>query len=187
MAQEETADSARGGRYSTPSVPELRRLLWTDRRPAGPVNQVWPDLYLGDEASARDKPSLSRLGVTHIVNAADGPRRINTGPQFYTDTDIQYCGVEAADHPTFHLRPFFLPTAGFIQTALAQRGKVFVHCAMGVSRSATLVLAYLMICENLTLVEAINAVRRHRDICPNEGFLEQLRDLDTELALQRHP
>ncbi|XP_064174444.1 dual specificity protein phosphatase 13B-like isoform X3 [Anguilla rostrata] len=63
--------------------------------------------------------------------------------------------------------------------------KVLVHCAMGVSRSATLVLAFLMICENLTLVEAINAVRQHRDICPNAGFLSQLRRLERTLAWDR--
>lgn len=60
-------------------------------------------------------------------------------------------------------------------------GKVFVHCAMGLSRSATLVLAYLMIEEKMTLVEAISAVAQNRNICPNTGFLEQLRTLDTQL------
>lgn len=60
-------------------------------------------------------------------------------------------------------------------------GKVLVHCAMGVSRSGALVLAFLMMCENLTLTDAIIAVRLNRDICPNSGFLEQLRALDNHL------
>lgn len=64
-------------------------------------------------------------------------------------------------------------------------GKVLVHCARGVSRSATLALAYLMIKERLTLVEAVEAVRRHRNILPNVGFLNQLCVLDSSLALQR--
>uniref|UniRef100_A0A672G832 Tyrosine specific protein phosphatases domain-containing protein n=1 Tax=Salarias fasciatus TaxID=181472 RepID=A0A672G832_SALFA len=67
----------------------------------------------------------------------------------------------------------------------AADGKVFVHCAMGISRSATLVLAFLMIKEGLTLVEALEAVRRHRNILPNAGFLRQLCHLDSNLALQR--
>uniref|UniRef100_A0A3B3UPR7 Tyrosine specific protein phosphatases domain-containing protein n=1 Tax=Poecilia latipinna TaxID=48699 RepID=A0A3B3UPR7_9TELE len=58
---------------------------------------------------------------------------------------------------------------------------VFVHCAMGLSRSSTLVLAYLMIHENMTLVDAIKAVSANRNVSPNEGFLEQLRRLDTKL------
>lgn len=64
-------------------------------------------------------------------------------------------------------------------------GKVFLHCAMGVSRSGALVLAYLMICQGLRLVEAILAVRLTRDIGPNSGFLEQLRQLDMSLSPQR--
>lgn len=63
--------------------------------------------------------------------------------------------------------------------------KVLVHCAMGRSRSATLVLAYLMIYKNMTVVDAIEQVSRHRCILPNRGFLKQLRELDIALALQR--
>lgn len=63
-------------------------------------------------------------------------------------------------------------------------GKVLVHCAMGLSRSSTLVLAYMMIHENMTLVDAIKAVSMKRNISPNEGFLEQLRQLDKKLHCQ---
>lgn len=64
-------------------------------------------------------------------------------------------------------------------------GRVLVHCLMGVSRSATLVLAFLMIAEGLTLQEAVAAVRPHRDICPNPGFLQQLQRLDMSLERER--
>lgn len=60
-------------------------------------------------------------------------------------------------------------------------GKVFVHCAMGLSRSSTLVLAYLMIHENMSLADAIKGVSANRNISPNNGFLEQLRELDKQL------
>lgn len=76
----------------------------------------------------------------------------------------------------WHLRSFCL---------LSCVGKVFVHCARGISRSATLVLAFLMIKERQTLVEALEVVRKHRNILPNVGFLNQLCILDSSLALQR--
>lgn len=60
--------------------------------------------------------------------------------------------------------------------------KVLVHCVMGRSRSATLVLAYVMMKHNLTVVDAIEHVRQRRCILPNHGFLKQLRALD--IALQ---
>lgn len=56
---------------------------------------------------------------------------------------------------------------------------------MGRSRSATLVLAYLMIHRNMTLVDAIQQVAKNRCVLPNWGFLKQLRELDRELVQQR--
>lgn len=167
--------------YEVPSISDLRSLLLTNRQTFGPVSLIWPGLYIGDESTARDKGLLADLGITHVVNCADGPHRINTGAQFYSDMRISYCGVEASDHPQFDLSQYFCSTASFIKPALTQNGKVLVHCAMGVSRSGALVLAFLMMCENLTLTDAIIAVRLNRDICPNSGFLEQLRTLENNL------
>lgn len=63
--------------------------------------------------------------------------------------------------------------------------KILVHCVMGRSRSATLVLAYLMIHRNMTLVDAIQQVAKNRCVLPNRGFLKQLRELDRQLVQQR--
>lgn len=70
---------------------------------------------------ARDTARLSSLGVTHVLNAAAGRYRINTGQQFYGD--LEYHGVEAADHPLFNLKPFFRPAAQFIDDALKKNGQ----------------------------------------------------------------
>lgn len=60
-------------------------------------------------------------------------------------------------------------------------GKVLVHCAVGVSRSAALVLAYLMIHHHLSLLSSIRCVQEKRWIFPNRGFLQQLLSLDRNL------
>ncbi|TDH01172.1 hypothetical protein EPR50_G00177780 [Perca flavescens] len=185
--------SLRDPPYEPPSVSELQEFLLADRKPTGHVNQVWPNLYIGNEVAARDKDTLHSLGITHIVNAAHRPTNpgagpcfyVNTGPRFYRDMTVEYYGVEADDAIEFILSPFFYPTARYIGAALAIGGRVFVHCLMGVSRSATLVLAFLMIVEGLRLPQAVAAVRPHRDICPNPGFLLQLRSLDMGLERER--
>lgn len=56
-----------------------------------------------------------------------------------------------------------------------------MHCVVGVSRSATLVLAYLMLHQRLSLRQAVLTVRERRWIFPNRGFLHQLRQLDQRL------
>lgn len=37
------------------SLEELREILWADRKPLDPVNQVWPNLYIGDECGKNKK------------------------------------------------------------------------------------------------------------------------------------
>uniref|UniRef100_A0A8C9RYZ6 Dual specificity protein phosphatase n=1 Tax=Scleropages formosus TaxID=113540 RepID=A0A8C9RYZ6_SCLFO len=173
--------------YQTPPTSDLLHLLLKNRHPTGPIDEVWPGVHIGNDSAARDKETPRASGITHVVNAAHGPDRIDTGARFYADVDVDvsYFGVEAADKRDFDLTPYFCPSATFIQAALSAKGRVLVHCARGISRSATLVLACLMIHEKLTLVEAIKAVRRHRDVLPNSGFLDQLRRLDATLSLGR--
>ena len=56
---------------------------------------------------------------------------------------------------------------------------------MGMSRSSTCVLAFLMIKRGMTACEAIEQVRTRREIRPNNGFLEQLANLDNKLRRDR--
>jgi len=60
--------------------------------------------------------------------------------------------------------------------------RVLVHCMAGRSRSATLILAWLMEHEKMTLREAFDWVLPRRPIIfPNPGFLAQLQDLEKKL------
>nr|XP_019601400.1 PREDICTED: dual specificity phosphatase DUPD1 [Rhinolophus sinicus] len=172
--------------YWTPGAFELERLFWKGSPQYTHVNEVWPNLYIGDEATALDRYRLQKAGFTHVLNAAHGPRNVDTGPEYYRDMAIEYHGVEADDLPTFDLSVFFYSAASFIHRALhCDHSKILVHCAMGRSRSATLVLAYLMIHRNMTLVDAIQQVAKNRCVLPNRGFLKQLRELDMQLVQQR--
>ena len=61
-------------------------------------------------------------------------------------------------------------------------GKVLVHCAAGVSRSATLVLAYLIGFQDMTLLAAHAHLKAARSVIrPNNGFWRQLVALEIEL------
>ncbi|XP_005988310.1 dual specificity phosphatase 29 [Latimeria chalumnae] len=172
--------------YATPGAFELERLFWKGGVKFAHVNEVWPQLYIGDEKTALDRYNLEKMGFTHILNAADGKWNVGTGLEYYSDMNIEYYGVEAEDLPRFDLSQFFYTAAQFIDSALRKEGsRLLVHCAMGRSRSATLVLAYLMIYKNMTVVDAIQQVIKHRCILPNRGFLKQLRELDIKLAHER--
>ncbi|NXF85785.1 DUS26 phosphatase, partial [Eubucco bourcierii] len=139
---------------------------------------------------AANRRELAQLRITHVLNASHSKWR--GGAEYYEGTGIHYLGIEAHDSPSFDMSPYFYPAADFIHQALNEGslcvsppGRILVHCAVGVSRSATLVLAYLMIRHHMPLVEAIKTVKDHRGIIPNRGFLRQLVALDNALRLQR--
>lgn len=80
---------------------------------------------------------------------------------------------------TGFLGTFFLFTT--IIVFISPTGKVLVHCIMGVSRSSSLVLSYLMLRQRLTLRAAIQHVILRRPIYPNRNFLGLLLELDMQL------
>ncbi|KAM4576501.1 dual specificity protein phosphatase 26-like isoform 1-T1 [Odontesthes bonariensis] len=166
------------------AVFELEKLLFTGKVIISHADEVWPRLYIGDQHSAENLADLSMHRFTHILNAAHSKRRGQ--PDIYEGMRITYMGIDARDSCDYDLSINFQVAADFIHRALSRGGKVLVHCHVGVSRSATLVLAYLMLKQNLTLVEAICAVKNNRGVIPNRGFLRQLIKLDGQL-FGKHP
>jgi protein-tyrosine phosphatase len=84
-----------------------------------------------------------------------------------------------ADTPDARLDSVLDVALAFIDNALETGNSVLVHCAAGVSRSASVVIAYLMLKKNYSFDEAFSTTKRARPcISPNHGFLEQLQALD---------
>jgi len=69
----------------------------------------------------------------------------------------------------------------FIEEAVDAGGVVLVNCYMGVSRSATCVLAFLCLGRGMSPEQAVTTVSAKRDIRPNDGFLIQLARLHLSL------
>ncbi|XP_063071535.1 dual specificity protein phosphatase 3b [Engraulis encrasicolus] len=178
--------------YDVP-VQQLNDLLVDENgdfmMPSKEVNEVYPSIYVGNESAARNVSCLQSLGVTHVLNAAEGDSlmHVNTNAEFYAGTDITYYGIPAWDTDHFDLSVFFEEGADFIESALAYKhgtGKVFVHCQKGYSRSATLVLAFLMLRQSMDVRTAVAMVRQKREIGPNDGFLRQLCQLNDRLEAE---
>ncbi|KAK9812886.1 hypothetical protein WJX72_005260 [[Myrmecia] bisecta] len=146
--------------------------------PLAAPTEVRPGLFLGGLPSLNSAKSLA---VTHILSLLVD-----------TSTLHQHCDellipageaapykqllIEAEDAEDTNLLKHFPSCLRFISEGLAGGGRVLVHCVAGVSRSATIVTAYLMQTEHLTSDQAISALQaKHPIACPNDGFLEQLR------------
>ncbi|XP_062384351.1 serine/threonine/tyrosine-interacting-like protein 2 [Sardina pilchardus] len=173
--------------YNTPCVLDIQRAMVKDHleAPFNPVDEVWPNVFIGEKSVAVNKGRLKRMGITHILNAGHGTG-VYTGQAFYSGMDITYMGIEVDDFATADISPHFRSAAEFLDEALlTHRGKVLVDSMMGVSRSAVLVAAYLMIFQDMTIMDALMEIRKKRAINPNEGFIKQLRELNENLQEER--
>jgi Dual specificity phosphatase, catalytic domain len=112
---------------------------------------------------------LKRNNVSHILCTAGELRAVF--PQ-----DFTYKMISASDHPGFNLGAHLDSAADFIHRSIQHGTGILVHCYMGISRSTTCVIAYLMKYENLTITAAYALCKKIRPIiCPNPGFMLQLR------------
>lgn len=116
------------------------------------------------------------MHITHIINISV------EHPCVFPDT-IKYLHLELEDKEDVYLRDRFDEAIHFMEKALENpSNRVLVHCNLGISRSTSLVLAYLMKTYNATVYEAVRFLRHRRPIvCPNLGFLQQLIDFETDL------
>lgn len=89
---------------------------------------------------------------------------------------ILYLRINISDRPNAELSKHFDEVADMIEEVRQNGGRTLIHCVAGISRSATLCLAYLMKYSGMTLREAFDHVKSIRpQIRPNTGFFQQLR------------
>ncbi|XP_016446046.1 dual specificity protein phosphatase PHS1 isoform X3 [Nicotiana tabacum] len=136
-------------------------------------------LFIGGALAARSVYTLQHLGITHILCLCAN----ETGQSDSQFPDLfEYKNFSICDEEDSNISELFNEAHDFIDLVEENGGKVLVHCFEGRSRSATVVLAYLMLRKKFTLLKAWNTLRRvHRRAQPNDGFARILLDLDRKL------
>jgi len=127
-------------------------------------------LFLGTLEAAKASRTLTDRRITHIVSLGTEPIPAEDPASGYRHLRIP---VEDIDHADLLIH---LPRAcQFIHEALCNNGIVLVHCIQGLSRSAAVVVAYLMYSRRISPAAAIEEVRKTREqIWINPGFHQQL-------------
>lgn len=130
-------------------------------------------LYLGNERDASDITRLKRLGITYVLNVTAHL------PKHQSTDDFNFKRIPAIDDCQQNLKQYFEEAFSFIDEARDSGSKILVHCQAGISRSATIVIGYLMKNFRLSLVEAYQQVKGKRPIIsPNLNFMGQLLELE---------
>ena len=129
---------------------------------------LMPGLFLGDWNCARNISCLRSLGVSHILCVAQFPHPY---PSEFTYLSVP---IRDADHE--QIIDHFSSACNFIRDAMeSQHGRILVHCRAGVSRSVSVVAAYIIWKFRLNWKSALDLVIHHRSCaCPNDGFRRQL-------------
>lgn len=137
--------------------------------------QIIDNLYIGSIGAANNKDELLKCGITHILTAAMNIKCL------FEDT-FKYLKINVLDSPSNDIKQYFSITNTFINEAILEKGSVFVHCHAGISRSSSFIIAYLIEYKQMSLNEALDICKKKRSkINPNEGFLKQLREFETEI------
>ena len=94
--------------------------------------------------------------------------------------------VPVDDDPAHRIADYFDDVADLMETARRRGYGSVVHCAAGVSRSTTLVLAYLLKYTDMSLHQAFRHTRAIRPVVrPNMGFMSQLIAYETAVQGNR--
>ncbi len=159
-------------------IRRIRKRLGAARGTKPNISTVWEGLALGDAACANSLPLLTREKITHVLTVATSMRPAFPGK-------LEYLVVPVKDKPgeAKCLAERLDNCFDFIDRGRQAGGRVLVHCLQGISRSPTVVIAYLMRKRGWSLDEAMAHVRKVRGVvAPNSGFLTMLRRLGSEWA-----
>ncbi len=165
----------------------------------GAANLICEGVYLGSHlASMSELSLLKHLGITHILCVA-----LETEYHPIHPLDIKYLHVNMYDSEKEDLLKHLPTSLNFMLSALSdntdqkqsiddvdivtktQKPHVLVVCRAGVSRSASVVIAWLMLSYQFSYQEAYKMTETSRpEICPNDGFVAQLKKF--EILLKNH-
>ncbi|XP_043944067.1 dual specificity protein phosphatase 16 [Protopterus annectens] len=138
----------------------------------GPT-RILPHLYLGCQRDVLNKELMQQNDIAYVLNAS------NTCPKPDFIPESHFLRVPVNDSFCEKILPWLDKSVEFIEKAKASNSRVLVHCLAGISRSATIAIAYIMKRMNMSLDEAYRFVKEKRPtISPNFNFLGQLLDFE---------
>jgi len=157
-------------------------------------SEILPWLYLGGHRNAENEKELTvRTGITHILNVAHEcnmdyrPREVWESYNHERGATSVYKKISWLDLPEQRIDGTLDEALEFIRVAHESHAgnHVLVHCVQGISRSATVVIAYLVRHEGMTLKAAFEHVSKVRTTAlPRKEFLHQLVELECSLTGQ---
>lgn len=131
------------------------------------IDEITPTVFLGNIDGAKNRVELHRLGITNIL-------AVGYYLNEFFPKEFKYKTIEIEDNINENIIFHFVTCIEFIDKS----EKCFVHCRAGTSRSAAVVIAYIMVKYKKKYFTARKFVEDKRRIQPNESFVQQLKNFE---------
>lgn len=139
------------------------------------IDKIEDNIFLGNKDTALDDKLLSKFGINVIFVIGMGLKQKFPDKYKYYKYEVNDC---LSENIKFHFKSF----CEQMDSELKSGNIVYVHCSAGISRSATMIIAYVMYKNKITFEESFKYVESKRNIiCPNSSFIKQLKEFENEL------
>jgi atypical dual specificity phosphatase len=160
-------------------------LIWRHRHKPNDlhfqISRILDHLYMGSADISQNLEILQSRNITRVINCTEEL------PTHYPEV-LKYIRIPVPDEQKSKIDQFFDESAAFIHELKPSADQevpeaCFVHCSAGISRSASIVLSYLIQHEEMTLVQAWKHTSERRPVVsPNVSFMEQLSQLEERVT-----
>lgn len=142
--------------------------------------EICQGLFLGNQKSAQNPFFIQSRKITHIINSA------SKDCTSYAFAGVQHCDIPLSDEINASITPYLSTSVNFIKKAHQEGGSVLSHCEQGLSRSVSIVIAYLISEKEMTYRSALNKIREVRPQAqPNPTFVKELNEFYLLKKLQK--
>jgi atypical dual specificity phosphatase len=144
-------------------------------------SKIYDNLYLGEVFHSSDEKFIKEKNIKHILTLLEYPCELSVHPDYQY---IKFKHINIGDKLSTNISDYFTECIEFIKQAHEKGDTVYVHCAMGISRSVSIVIAYIMEEKNMKFEEAFSYVKTCRPQAePNMAFTCQLMQFEKQLKL----
>eukprot|EP00747_Dinoflagellata_sp_TGD_P032543 gnl/TRDRNA2_/TRDRNA2_136062_c0_seq3.p1 gnl/TRDRNA2_/TRDRNA2_136062_c0~~gnl/TRDRNA2_/TRDRNA2_136062_c0_seq3.p1 ORF type:complete len:301 (-),score=38.41 gnl/TRDRNA2_/TRDRNA2_136062_c0_seq3:231-1133(-) len=143
------------------------------------LNWIW----IGGTDAARNCARLRQHNIKYVLNCTQTRNNGGINNFHEKDPNFTYLRLAMADNATETLAAHWDAAMDFLdKVRIREDGSVLVHCQQGVSRSVSMVIAYMMKYFRWQYDDALAHIQAVRSVAgPNTGFTQQLRSLDMDL------
>ena len=163
---------------NTKDIPKLDELITKDKTSnLDDIDKITDKIYLGGDEGALKIENFQAEKINNVLSITDSP------PKYQEELKINHKTINLKDCLSVNIIPFLKECIYFIEYS----DKIYVHCSCGISRSPSIVIAYLIWKTHSNFLQVYNFVLKRRPcIEPSICFIRQLKKFEAHLKTNNY-